>query len=763
MRGIFRALSFLTICLMVSQYFPAPVEAAVPPTIGIDDRFANHAIEGQIVSQNLDVSPPQVKIMVKNPHRFWTNLSAQPHFASTVKPADWTKGGVNVGGIYAAAGVLIGGGEAVWDWQPDLSRVRSTGVSVYVSPAIYNPDHTFTPAAGVLNVLSIVLALIGQTPQWGDTPKLLDIIGKLETSQKIVAASRALDEQDAVEFVQDFYEILNDPQDVQILKDALEMVGVHVSTTFLKKLAVVWTIADLLRLTGDVIFATITDESVGSVDFTASRPFDLGLIAYTGLDGNIWVVNSDGSDPKRVTSSGTAGRPFTSPHWSSDGSLLAFAVGSTGQGASIPAFGIVQLADGTAHLVQPTQPIAAPFAFFPDGKHVAAVSRAPANSGFCQNQLVSVDLASGTVSPLIQAGCRIWSLQVAPDGKSLLITSGGSDPTLVAQRVPIPSGPVVTLPHPDSAIGPRVSLATLSPDGAKLAYFFSGTDPAAGQNLQLAQSDGAQSTTIYRVPPGEQADSLTFSPEHLQVTFGVGDDLAGHQIAQPELWVVGVDGTNPNKIGVGREPAWQPTPFPITGSLPIALAVPKAPTATAVPTTTVVEFHPAGVRTGPVFSGQCWTRSTQLDGADRWRCQGPSGIADPCFSSAPNATEVICEADPTTDGRGIRVVLASPLPVNEPLHQSSPLDLYVVQLADGSNCWFSSAGPLLIADTNQFVRNRCGELVSRSPLTLWALVNIKPGPVWTADKVELAPAADSKLGGMKIIRRQPVTLAKVWK
>lgn len=60
-----------------------------------------------------------------------------------------------------------------------------------------------------------------------------------------------------------------------------------------------------------------------------------GRIAYNGVDGDIWVMDADGTHRRQVTHSGTGGD--LDPSWSPDGSRIAFS-------------GVLHQGDGEDHL-----------------------------------------------------------------------------------------------------------------------------------------------------------------------------------------------------------------------------------------------------------------------------------------------------------------------------------------------------------------------------------------------------------------------------
>jgi hypothetical protein len=106
----------------------------------------------------------------------------------------------------------------------------------------------------------------------------------------------------------------------------------------------------------------------------------------------------------------------------------------------------------------------------------------------------------------------------------------------------------------------------------------------------------------------------------------------------------------------------------------------------AVPATKVVIFHPAG-SSGQVVQGNCaMGESIALDRSDAWRCIVGNVIYDPCFSAAPHATSVICDATPMKPV-GFTVKLSAPLPTHRP---AKGLQAWLLKLGDGTICGFDT-------------------------------------------------------------------------
>src|ERR671933_1560028 len=101
-----------------------------------------------------------------------------------------------------------------------------------------------------------------------------------------------------------------------------------------------------------------------------------------------------------------------------------------------------------------------------------------------------------------------------------------------------------------------------------------------------------------------------------------------------------------------------------------------------VPATKTVVFHPRGSQGTPLAGSCAMGESLALSRADTWRCMVGNRIYDPCFSTAPHATAVICDVSPFKP-IGIRVQLPKPLPTHPSVNGHQ---VWIMQLGNGVNC-----------------------------------------------------------------------------
>jgi len=290
----------------------------------------------------------------------------------------------------------------------------------------------------------------------------------------------------------------------------------------------------------------------------ATFPGGNGLIAFaSNRTGNldIWTVEADGSDPTDLTPDSPA--IDKDPAWSPDGTKIAFASNRSGTNFDI----YVMNADGSNVTKISDSPFddTAP-AWSPDGSKIVFVSTRSQNAkdiGESADE-IWVTNADGsdpkrlTFNPVLDEnpvfspdGSRIaWSHFSGSTGFDIWVMNADGTGQVQLTRV-----------------GGDDERANWSPDGATI-MFSSQRDGGSGLK-------GGGLGRIYRmnVDGSDQApvtDTIVdrepaFSPDGTDIVFDSTRDSAGSQ-----LYVAGVDGSNPIRItfdqGNDLEPSWQPSP-----------------------------------------------------------------------------------------------------------------------------------------------------------------------------------------------------------
>lgn len=208
----------------------------------------------------------------------------------------------------------------------------------------------------------------------------------------------------------------------------------------------------------------------------------LGRFAYATHSGDIWVVNADGSDSRRITRSG-AGFDFK-PTWSPDGTRIAF---QTTRGARPPSGEtniFVINADGSGER-QLTNPSSFRYGgsspdWSPDGTRIAFGSA---------HGLAVISPSGGLVKLVgVPGDAPSWSpdsskiAYIAPTGTDqppnqdvYVVSASGSNPRRLTKD------PGLDFPGP------------WSPDGRRLAYF---VQERGSGHTAIVKSDGSHATQV---------------------------------------------------------------------------------------------------------------------------------------------------------------------------------------------------------------------------------------------------------------------------
>lgn len=163
---------------------------------------------------------------------------------------------------------------------------------------------------------------------------------------------------------------------------------------------------------------------------SASADSGSSQIAYIANDwGSIHDVQADGSNDRPIVTASTAAH-IGDIAWSQNGSTLAYTTISTPPGAAPQHIYLFDTMSGATTELKSSAPTYGPIAFFPDGKHLAAISNVrAAEAPTCHGgQALTIDIETGSAMPLVSAGCTVVGLQVTSDGAILISSDHGSNP-----------------------------------------------------------------------------------------------------------------------------------------------------------------------------------------------------------------------------------------------------------------------------------------------------------------------------------------------
>jgi TolB protein len=267
-------------------------------------------------------------------------------------------------------------------------------------------------------------------------------------------------------------------------------------------------------------------------------PAGNGLMAYSS-DGDIWVMNPDGSEPRRLTSGPGDDH---SAAWSRDGTRLAYwSVDESGSSADL----VVMAADGSQPLAIFTDegPRGSfPVDWSPDGSRVA-FTLCP--DPMCGDFFVVASDGSGSSmvgGPTFEGHRLLWS----PDGSTIAFGGRhGSEPRGVYLIAPDGTD-VRRISEVTSAEPPHFSNVDWSPDGTRVLTHagVDGEEPdlwsvAADGTGEIALTEGPTSGYLPRWSP--DGAWVAFRGDDVLVVPGAGGEA--RRIAPGEDFVWSPDGT----------------------------------------------------------------------------------------------------------------------------------------------------------------------------------------------------------------------------
>lgn len=258
-----------------------------------------------------------------------------------------------------------------------------------------------------------------------------------------------------------------------------------------------------------------------------------GLIAYLGTDGNVYVADQTGKQPKPITTDAQAGAAgdyhiYGLPAWTPDSQRLAFAAysGPANQNPTESSL-IIAGADGAGRVTAYTSPdYLIYYNWAPDGQKLGVLS-ATAGQALAL-KLVPAGATAGEPTLLDTGSPFYWAW--APDSRSVLVHANGAAGRLAFLRL----GASVIERGLSSVKATAFRAPAYSPDGRQILY--AGLTPAVRNGLYLADSQGGDAQILK-----EFDDNLTFvwSPDGQRVAYLVGGQLSGGELAvlnpaQPE-------------------------------------------------------------------------------------------------------------------------------------------------------------------------------------------------------------------------------------
>jgi hypothetical protein len=159
-----RRLSVLA--LIAALLVPLGPAAAATPQISVDNTASNTIAIGAVVKGD----PANALVTVKNGHNFWAAIDLQaPLGGASLRAADPLN--VDIGGLYAAGGLIAPGATAAYQGTFDVTRGGSQTVHVH-----YDVTSAGGAAAVAANLLTVIAYALGASmtagPGWGPAAAL---------------------------------------------------------------------------------------------------------------------------------------------------------------------------------------------------------------------------------------------------------------------------------------------------------------------------------------------------------------------------------------------------------------------------------------------------------------------------------------------------------------------------------------------------------------------------------------------------------------
>jgi Tol biopolymer transport system component len=316
---------------------------------------------------------------------------------------------------------------------------------------------------------------------------------------------------------------------------------------------------------------TNTAPTTTALPTTTPTSAPAGWIAYTGADGNIWLIDQLSGEQLQVTSEGTSLLPrgheqsvvYDRPLWSSDGTLLAF---SRQESIPLPdrmdvqtSLWVYDLAAGEARqLLAPTEKFVL-FSWQP-GTHVLTTNDSTDPAYFTMRGQVdsslargirAIDADSGLQSELVppSRGYHLVNPQWSPDGSRLCF----EEVHYMEGRGPFGCYEFASGQY--QSWERSIGAVSFSPDGQQIAYDTLTYVPSGEERIYLNNpQDSAERAFGPQLENGYSA-SPRFSPQGDQIAY-FGQYFQQNSSNSHKLYVQSLQEDYPREAGTFESPQW---------------------------------------------------------------------------------------------------------------------------------------------------------------------------------------------------------------
>ena len=264
----------------------------------------------------------------------------------------------------------------------------------------------------------------------------------------------------------------------------------------------------------------------------------IAFIVQDGRNKELWVMDSDGWDPRPLTADHSVAQ---SPSWSPDGSLLLF---TSYRGGGGPQIWVLSPETRKPFLLSGRQGLNTGGMYAPDGSGIVCTLGMDGNA-----EIYRLDARGGAPQRLTSHRGIDTSPCWAPTGREIAFTSDRSGVPQV-HVMDADGGNVRRLTYDVS----YTDSPAWSPRGDRIAFVVR-TD--AGFDIWTCRSDGSNTT---RIVAGGSNENPRWSPDGRHLVFSSDRD------GTRSLWVTDLDGASPRKLDTGGRKAMSPAWSPRTGA-----------------------------------------------------------------------------------------------------------------------------------------------------------------------------------------------------
>jgi hypothetical protein len=233
----------------------ATTNLGATPVVTVDNSAGNVIASGGVVKSD----PNAALVTVTNGYHFWVAADLQPAVGgASLRPASLFE---DVGGLFAAGGLIAPSGTAAWDGKFDIATGGSQAVRLH-----YELTSAGGAAALAANLLTIIADSLGASTSVATPASLMKALTLVTDLPNFVDLVHAVQRGDLWDFVSTVEVLLQSGTGRATLREALSGVGVVASDERLLQAGSVvgvidwaWTLIDMMRSSlGDHFDGTVT-------------------------------------------------------------------------------------------------------------------------------------------------------------------------------------------------------------------------------------------------------------------------------------------------------------------------------------------------------------------------------------------------------------------------------------------------------------------------------------------------------------------------